>query len=62
MHSFVAQDNGNSDAVEQLGKVNMRAGELENLVEKLKKDLAMEIKDKEQCEALVHEVGKRQLS
>lgn len=45
--------------MEQLGKANVRAGELENLVDKLKKDLAMQINDKEQLEARAHEVGKR---
>ncbi|KAG6405920.1 hypothetical protein SASPL_133514 [Salvia splendens] len=53
------RDNRNPDAVEQLGEANVRAGELENQVEKLKKDLAMQIKDKEQLEARAHEVGKK---
>ncbi|XP_042004756.1 uncharacterized protein LOC121753605 isoform X1 [Salvia splendens] len=53
------RDNRNPDAVEQLGEANVRAGELENQVEKLKKDLAMQIEDKEQLEARAHEVGKK---
>ncbi|KAL1556948.1 hypothetical protein AAHA92_12497 [Salvia divinorum] len=53
------RDNRNPDAVEQLGKANVRADELENQVEKLKKDIAMQIKDKEHLEAQAHEVGKK---
>ncbi|XP_057766819.1 uncharacterized protein LOC130987188 [Salvia miltiorrhiza] len=52
------RDNSNSNAVEQLGKANVRASELESQVEKLKRDLAIQIKDKEQLEARAHEVGK----
>lgn len=45
--------------MEQLGKANVRASELEKQVEKLKKDLAMQIKDKELSEARAHEIGRR---
>lgn len=53
---FVAWEKGNSDA---LGKANARAGELEKQVEKLKKDLTMQVKDKEQLEVQADEVGKK---
>lgn len=53
------REKGNSNAAEQLAKANARAGELEKLVEKLKKDLAVQTKDKERLEARVIEVGKK---
>lgn len=40
-------------------KAHARAGELEKLVEKLKKDLDVQIKKKEQLEAWVSEAEKR---
>lgn len=56
LETEIAALRGNSDA---LGKANTRAGELEKLVEKLKKDLTMQVKDKEQFEAQADEVGKK---
>ncbi|KAH6774314.1 hypothetical protein C2S52_002734 [Perilla frutescens var. hirtella] len=50
------REKGNSNAV---AEANARAGELEKQVEKLKKDLAIQIKDKERLEARVIEVGKK---
>ncbi|KAL3654711.1 hypothetical protein CASFOL_001446 [Castilleja foliolosa] len=48
-----------SDVKEQLGKAHARAGELENQVEKLKKDLEVKVKEKEQLEARITENEKK---
>lgn len=57
--SSISQNKGNTDASEQLGKAHARAGGLEKQVEKLKKDLEVKIKEKEQLEARTTEAEKK---
>ncbi|KAK6116947.1 hypothetical protein DH2020_049322 [Rehmannia glutinosa] len=59
LENEVASLQKNLDAAEQAGKAHARAGELEKQVEKLKKDLAVKIKEKEQLESRITEAEKK---